>query len=515
MKTGIRVVLALLALTAASCKQEGQPAASKIEASLEASFRAAEQAVREGETEKALGLFEAGLREAGDRPERLGFFAHTLFALRRLDRLPEAQERFLAQGSADTELARATFGIIEEALESQTNYVALVEWSDRLLALDWPSDLLAAYYRVRFYALENAGRFEQALDELPNVVRRLATAAPSIIEQFAFRLVDQPDSDRADRLIERLQREFTTDAEIQSIALDARIRLNLRRGVWSIDLLPDAIRQLEDGRLARLADQWFRALRDAGQHASFKQLYEWMLAETASKPSAWHTAARWSMIAANAEQDPALAANRFRAIIGTDLGRSAVGEYVHFLYPHVIQKAEKDELLAILAAVKPLIPELRSEGERIAVFNALFDAAFQAAAYDFMLELLRRGIPGRDAAWHTAMQAKVQAHQALDAGRLQDAIPHFQAFLKYLAAQTEDPMDPLTQTPVVRERILGLNAKRIGDLLATTGRNQEAQVAYREARSYYQAALKRLPEGGEEHRAVLAELNALPAPASR
>jgi predicted negative regulator of RcsB-dependent stress response len=42
--------------------------------------------------------------------------------------------------------------------------------------------------------------------------------------------------------------------------------------------------------------------------------------------------------------------------------------------------------------------------------------------------------------------------------------------------------------------ILGLNAKRIGDILTGAGDKAEAAKAYAEAREYYQKALKEFPD---------------------
>jgi hypothetical protein len=65
--------------------------------------------------------------------------------------------------------------------------------------------------------------------------------------------------------------------------------------------------------------------------------------------------------------------------------------------------------------------------------------------------------------------------------------------------------------------ILGLNARRIGDILTSARRTAEAQKAYAEAAGYYEAALPRFMETDRERGQIRQALNELRAlqPAAR
>jgi hypothetical protein len=69
----------------------------------------------------------------------------------------------------------------------------------------------------------------------------------------------------------------------------------------------------------------------------------------------------------------------------------------------------------------------------------------------------------------------------------------------------------VTGNRITKEEILGLNAKRIGDILASMGQDEDARAMYKSARESYQAALERTSPGPEYDR-IQAELGKIPAP---
>jgi hypothetical protein len=76
--------------------------------------------------------------------------------------------------------------------------------------------------------------------------------------------------------------------------------------------------------------------------------------------------------------------------------------------------------------------------------------------------------------------------------------------------------DPLERIWVTREMILGLNAKRIGDILKKTGRQEQSALAYKEARAYFEKAIKDFPdETSREHQKILRSLTEIPSADAR
>ena len=83
-------------------------------------------------------------------------------------------------------------------------------------------------------------------------------------------------------------------------------------------------------------------------------------------------------------------------------------------------------------------------------------------------------------------------------------------FMGYIAKEEGDQIDPVKGTRVTKEMILGLNAKRIGDILAGAGDKSGAAGAYQEARDYYATALKGFGENTPEAARIKEDLAAVP-----
>jgi hypothetical protein len=98
-------------------------------------------------------------------------------------------------------------------------------------------------------------------------------------------------------------------------------------------------------------------------------------------------------------------------------------------------------------------------------------------------------------------------------GNPREAIRYLREFMGYVAQTEQEEFDPINHVRVSREMILGLNAKRIGDLLVSAGEAGEAGKAFTEARDYYSKALTKYPdENSLENRKIRREMAAIPAP---
>ena len=109
------------------------------------------------------------------------------------------------------------------------------------------------------------------------------------------------------------------------------------------------------------------------------------------------------------------------------------------------------------------------------------------------------------------MISKVNAHIALKKGDYRGAITHFQKFMDVVMKDDEDTYDPIEQIQVSSDMILGLNARRIGDLWIKAGSAEEAAKAYEEARQHYTKALKKFPDPASgENKKIVQEMRDIP-----
>jgi hypothetical protein len=156
----------------------------------------------------------------------------------------------------------------------------------------------------------------------------------------------------------------------------------------------------------------------------------------------------------------------------------------------------------------------KADGEQIT--NLLFEASFMAGDYRRALAIMRDGMSDRDDAWRAMAENKLRAHLALQEGRTEEAVERFRKFMQFVSASwRESERDPFTGMPYTREMTMGLNAKRIGDILAGAKKEAEAASAFKEARGYFSTALSTAETNSPQFDWVKKQLAALPADGAR
>ncbi len=138
------------------------------------------------------------------------------------------------------------------------------------------------------------------------------------------------------------------------------------------------------------------------------------------------------------------------------------------------------------------------------------DNAFYLDDWAAALAVLKAGIPEKDEAWVQQITNKVEAHLALSEERYADAIAGFRAFMDSAAEWQEAQANPETGAIVPLGRILGFNAKRIGDIYGKMGQADKQKAAYDEALGQYQQALSETDADSAEYQATQKELDAIP-----
>ena len=181
-------------------------------------------------------------------------------------------------------------------------------------------------------------------------------------------------------------------------------------------------------------------------------------------------------------------------------------------YLTVLGKTGKEDMAALADCLHDLMKSASDDDSRQRLAGVLLDLSFYLERFDLALELLDGGerVVGHDEKWRQMMTAKVKGHLALQKGRPTEAVAHFREFMGYIAAEGRSDIDPVEQIHVTKEMILGLNARRIGDILAGAGDKAGAAKAYAEARTYYNQALKDFPAGTPENKKIVEDLRAIP-----
>jgi ABC-type nitrate/sulfonate/bicarbonate transport system substrate-binding protein len=137
----------------------------------------------------------------------------------------------------------------------------------------------------------------------------------------------------------------------------------------------------------------------------------------------------------------------------------------------------------------------------------MLDGAFVAENYDLAVEMLEKGIPGKDQEWHALTIPKVKAHRALAKNKPLEAIDHFRQFMtEWKNAKKTEEFDPSTGIAYSREWILGRNALRIAKIYATIPDAEKQKETLVEANEYFKVALTKVEKNSEELKALTKEI---------
>jgi len=166
---------------------------------------------------------------------------------------------------------------------------------------------------------------------------------------------------------------------------------------------------------------------------------------------------------------------------------------------------------ALFAMCLGLEKQRMSEYDKILLGGMMLDISYFLEDFEASVRLIQEGAGGIGEEQKPAMLAKVRAHRAMKNKQPREAVTYFREFMGHIEKQNRDELDPLTGCQVTRDMILGLNAKRIGDLLISAGDPAEARKAYEEARGYYRQAIKKFPDpASKEYLKISKELAEIP-----
>lgn len=179
-----------------------------------------------------------------------------------------------------------------------------------------------------------------------------------------------------------------------------------------------------------------------------------------------------------------------------------VSSQLESVYPVLLSPNNKKELEGVYVMCGTMLKNAKDAETKRRMGGYLLDIGFFIEKYKESLALLESGVfKGDPQLMNPMMISKVKAHVALQEGRVDDAVRCFREFMEAVGKQVEGrEIDPLDSSWVTREMILGLNARRIGDILAKAGRTDEATKAYAEARQLYEKALRDFPDERSKER---------------
>jgi tetratricopeptide (TPR) repeat protein len=180
-------------------------------------------------------------------------------------------------------------------------------------------------------------------------------------------------------------------------------------------------------------------------------------------------------------------------------------------YPVLINAGNRETFDALNQLCEAIRAEADVKMSQRQLDGILLDISYFREDYEGSLKIIDRGLIPDDPSKKDMLITKVNAHIALKKGDYKTAIDCFRKFMAVIAKDNADTVDPIDQVRVSPEMILGLNARRIGDLWGKAGDPVEAAKAYAEARQYYSEALKKFPDvASGENKKIMREMKDIP-----
>jgi hypothetical protein len=205
-----------------------------------------------------------------------------------------------------------------------------------------------------------------------------------------------------------------------------------------------------------------------------------------------------------------LAINRLKELIKIGVDPNTILKIYLAQFYKVTGTNDKDIISKMMSVGDGLIEKVDENGSK-SIRALQLDGSFLMEDYVAAAKYISGGIEGHDEAWHKMALNKVNAHQALKEGRIEDAIAGFRRFMDTISQDAEGEVDPATGIVYSQDMMLGLNALRIGDLYKSIDKKKESEAAYDEAADYYTQALSAVKPESKEYALIQEKIKQLPA----
>lgn len=422
------------------------------------------------------------------------------------EQVPKAKEFFLETIRTTPELARPGFEIIYSYYLNSGDAENAIAWTKELLEQPLEDDMRQMATGWLLTGLLVGDKEDELFAELARLDKMDPAVACGVAEELCRTTYHR---DRFDLLLREIdafsKAPYGSEPSLHQTILSYGLLAKAGKGDWeSVKAgFPEILSTLESRPLRDTLNFLFARARQQKAVEAQNDLADAVLHSDACKDNtAVRNIAAREWIAAGVAIDKTCLPARAAALRALGIPAQTELSTISRHFYDVLE--DKDVLKALIAEMDALAPLLDEDARRNTLDSLMLDAAFVTEDFERVLAIIDAGIADHDEAWHTMTRTKVLAHIALQKGNVDEAVKQFRAFMDLIAKTTDVTPDPTSDVVYTPEAILGINAKRIGDIYKDAGRNEEAAKAYEEAKGYYQKALERA-KGSETERGLGSE----------
>jgi len=473
----------------------------------------AEKLYREGDTNAAIEVLSKALESRKYAQQRRWLFDDLLSLLLAVDRADEAKARYMEALGKDDELARGGFDEMYQYYLSLNDSVQLAEWTKAVVESELPVDLAETAYICHFKAMLATGGYQDIAARVPVCVAKLGGAASArILKPTVAEVINAGKYEDAGQMLKAIGNEAGQSIDLQRLALETRFDLYVAQGKWNEaeNSFKRFMLIAAERDLARsLASGVSRAIQK-GELERADKLCRIVLNNKSAKDAPRNEAAVQSVAVAKKRGGIAAVPGCLDSLLLDGISKETVLHLYANEFYVITQDGNARNISRMVEIGNKLSSALTNEDDLTAIGTMLLNAHFILEDYRGALRVLEAGVPGRAKEWVEMAKIKINAHLALKSGKKAEAVVLFRKFMDGVKLNGKSELDPETGVTHTKEMCLGLNAKRIGDILASMGAAKESAGAYEEALAYYRKALDDFPSDTKEYAIVKKEMADVP-----
>jgi len=457
----------------------------------------AQRLAAEGKVDKALSRLNSYYNSRHYKNQQEAFLGAMLSIELRASRTDAALTRFRVAVDKAPEQAGRVIGVIEDYFMSRGLHQELMRWCNGLQGGrfdEWTVSRLATMHL-------NAMVQSEQLPGIPGVfggylARMTESGALSLTHVTMATLIRGRHWDVAEQVLGIARSKFKGSPAGCTALVNETIDLVLARDGYKAALveLQKVIRELPDAAAARNVRVVGDAVFSAGDREAGDTLFPMALDSPSGNVMTQDAGADGWMRMATRSGIARDVLSRLEDINRRNVQPSVIIRLINGAYPVLLGKGDHDTHAALFSMCQSLDRGRIADYEKTLLGGMMLDISYFLEDFEASLKLIEEGAGGIAEDQKALMCAKVRAHIAMKKQQPREAVKHLREFMGLIEKQGRDEVDPVNKCRVTCDMILGLNAKRIGDLLKTAGAPEEARQAYGEARGYYQKAAKEFPD---------------------
>lgn len=447
----------------------------------------------QGQFTEALRLLDSCMSKKKYADFRATFFAQKVDFLLAQNKSQDAEQIVLDMWKSNASLAQSVFGRIDTFYKNKKEYVAEMAWAKRLIALDkvLPADCMAQALEWLLTASVQAEHEAGIQESVRSVLKLLPDVqSTTLLRTVLNDAVENSKFDVATTIIRLLADEKISEG-CTHMVLGMKLRIVLGSGAWSqlTVAFVNCVGGLPDDELLQTIKQTFSTLQKKNKAELVESLALMVVQRAPAKEKSVSQAARvWvdRGMAANKKILP----ERLETLVHAKVNPEQIGMlFSQYFYETIDDAAVVRKLCGI---GEKILPECKDKTINEVVKVRLLDGAFIVENYDLAVDMLEKGIPGKDQQWHDMSIPKVKAHRALAKNQPREAIAFFRQFMEAClkSSQTEE-FDPTTGVAYSREWILARNEKRIAGIYDSIKDADAAKKSNEEAKRLFKLALEK------------------------